>query len=53
MIRTDCESSGAILNGEQCAVANKEFSDEQIAFALKQAETGAPIGEFCRKMGVA
>jgi putative transposase len=31
----------------------KRFADEQIAFALRQAEAGAPVGEICRKMGVA
>lgn len=30
----------------------KRFSDEQIAFALRQAEAGTTIGEICRKMGV-
>ena len=28
------------------------FSNEQIAFALKQAETGTPVAEVCRKLGV-
>lgn len=28
------------------------FSEEQIAFALRQAEGGTPILEVCRKMGV-
>ena len=28
------------------------FTQEQIAFALKQAEGGAPVGEVCRKMGI-
>lgn len=28
------------------------FTNEQIAFALKQAETGTPVAEICRKMGV-
>ena len=28
------------------------FTNEQIAFALKQAETGTPIEEVCRKIGV-
>ena len=28
------------------------FTNEQIAFALKQAETGAPVTEISRKMGV-
>ena len=29
-----------------------KFTNEQIAFALKQAETGTPVAEICRKMGV-
>lgn len=29
------------------------FMDEQIAFALRQAEGGVPIREVCRKMGMA
>ena len=28
------------------------FSDEQIVYALKQAELGVPIAEVCRKYGV-
>ena len=28
------------------------FMEEQIAFALRQAEAGTPIVEVCRKMGV-
>jgi putative transposase len=28
------------------------FTDQQIAFALQQAETGTLVAEFCRKMGV-
>ena len=31
----------------------KRFTDEQIAFALRQAEAGTTIGEICRKMGIA
>jgi putative transposase len=30
----------------------KRFSEEQIAFALRQAESGTMIEEICRKMGV-
>ena len=30
----------------------KRFSEEQIAFALRQAEGGTTIEEICRKMGV-
>lgn len=28
------------------------FTEEQIAFALRQGEAGTPIVEVCRKMGV-
>lgn len=29
-----------------------KFTEAQIAFALKQAETGTSVDEVCRKMGV-
>lgn len=28
------------------------YTEEQIAFALKQAETGTRVGEVCRKMEI-
>ena len=28
------------------------FTDQQIAFALRQAETGTRVSEVCRKMGI-
>ena len=31
----------------------KRFSEEQIAFASRQANAGTAVGEICRKMGVA
>ena len=30
----------------------KRFSEEQIAFALRQAESGTTIDDICRKMGI-
>ena len=30
----------------------KKMSEEQIAFALRQAESGAPVAEICRRLGV-
>ncbi|PPU91684.1 hypothetical protein XalbCFBP2523_14045 [Xanthomonas albilineans] len=29
------------------------FTEEQIAYALKQAELGMAVGEICRMMGIA
>ena len=31
---------------------NKTFSEEQIALALREAETGTPVAQVCRKMGM-
>lgn len=31
----------------------KRYSDEQIAFALRQAEGGTAVEEICRELGVA
>lgn len=30
----------------------KGFTEEQIAYALRQAEAGTPVLEVCRKLGV-
>jgi len=29
-----------------------KFTEQQIAFALKQAETGTKVAEVCRKLGI-
>jgi putative transposase len=29
-----------------------KFNDQQIAFALQQAETGTAVGDVCRKLGI-
>ena len=31
----------------------KKYTEEQIAFALRQAEQGTAVAEICRKMGIA
>ena len=30
----------------------KRYTDEQIAFALRQAESGTAVAEICRKLGI-
>jgi len=30
----------------------KRFTEEQITYALRQAESGIPVAEVCRKLGV-
>jgi putative transposase len=31
----------------------KRYTEEQIAYAFRQAEGGVPVMEFCRKLGIA
>ena len=38
--------------GQEHVVKRSKFTDEQIAFALKQAELGVSVEEVCRKMGI-
>jgi putative transposase len=33
-------------------VKKSKFTEAQIAFALKQAETGTQVDEICRKLGI-
>ncbi len=28
------------------------FSEEQIVYAIRQADTGTPVGDLCRELGV-
>src|SRR5512134_2730857 len=45
MISSDARTGGHV-------VKKSKFTEEQIAFALKQAELGTPVDEVCRKMGI-
>jgi len=33
-------------------VKRSQFTPEQVTFALRQAESGIPVVEVCRKMGI-
>jgi putative transposase len=39
------------LNGEEGQMRQTAFTEEQVAYALRQAESGTPIAEICRKLG--
>jgi putative transposase len=38
--------------GKELEMKKSRYTDEQIAFALKQAETGTPVAEVIRRMGI-
>ena len=47
-------SSGArpVVETGEHVVRKSKFTEDQIAFALKQAELGISVEEVCRKMGI-
>jgi putative transposase len=40
------------IDEEELEMNKTRHTDEQIAFALKQAETGTPVAEVIRRMGI-
>ena len=40
------------LRARSWVMKKSRYTEEQIAFALKQAETGTPVAEVIRRMGV-
>src|SRR6516162_225727 len=45
-------SSVAVLAGRRLGMKKSRFSEQQIAFVLRQAEEGTAIAEVCRKAGI-
>jgi transposase-like protein len=39
-------------SGKELEMKRSRYTDEQIAFALKQAETGTPVAEVIRRIGI-
>jgi putative transposase len=39
-------------SGKEQRMKRKRYSEAQIAFALRQAESGTPVAEILRKLGV-
>jgi len=41
-----------LASEEETKMKKKRFTEAQIAFALRQAESGTPVAEITRKMGI-
>jgi putative transposase len=44
--------SSSILEERIWAMKKSRFSEERIAYALRQADGGTPVGDVCRQLGV-
>ena len=45
-------ASVSLRSKETEATKRSKLTEEQIAFALKQADAGQPVGGVCRQMGI-
>ena len=43
---------GKLVGGDKKDVMQSQSREEQIAYALRQAEAGTPVGDVCRQLGV-
>ena len=41
-----------LASGEEVQMKKKRYTEAQIAFALRQAESGTPVAEIVRKLGI-
>jgi len=46
------ENFGETITPRSFAMKKSKFTEEQIAFALHQADTGTSVDEVCRKIGI-
>jgi len=45
-------TASAVLDERNGPMKRSQFSEEQIVYAIRQAEVGTPVGDVCRQLGV-
>jgi|SRR6185312_6037520 len=45
-------AASAVLHARSGSMKRSRFSEEPIVYAIRQAESGTPIGDLCRQLGV-
>jgi len=45
-------AASAVLDERSGPMKRSKFSEEQIVYAIRQAESGTPVGDLCRQLGV-
>lgn len=46
-------AASTVLGERSGSIKRSRFFEEQIAYALRQAESGTPLGDVCRQLGIA
>src|SRR5207247_6111752 len=45
-------TASAVLDERSGPMKRTKFSEEQIGYAIRQADAGTPVGDLCRQLGV-
>jgi putative transposase len=45
-------AASAVLDERSGSMKRSRFSEEQIVYAIRQAESGTPVGDLCWQLGV-
>jgi putative transposase len=45
-------AASAVLDERSGSMKRSRFSEEQIVYAIRQAESGIPVSDLCRQLGV-
>jgi putative transposase len=45
-------AASAVLDERSGSMKRSQFTEEQIVYALRQAESGTPISDLCRQLGI-
>jgi transposase-like protein len=45
-------AASAVPDERSGSMKRSRFSEEQIVYAIRQAESGTPVGDLCRQLGV-
>src|SRR5437899_8443211 len=45
-------AASAVSHERSGTMKRSKFSEEQIVYAIRQAESGTPVGDLCRQLGV-
>jgi hypothetical protein len=45
-------AASTVLHERSGSMKHSRFSEEQVIYALRQAQSGTPIGDLCRQYGI-